>query len=325
MSVTRTAARRALGPELGPFGVFTATTGSVSTASFYAPFQNTQLGPDAYAYHWIYVPTIGSPQVRRIAGMGLEPNAGTLTFDGALGPPGVQTGTEFELSAKLPGARDVIANLANIDLLGLNEALALAARHILMDQDDLAVPLVSGQREYDLSGYPWLDRSARLKDVLVPDALGLSYRPTPRRFELVPSGTGSVLRFEAPFRFTGSYSMHLAVKRPGDTLVKVGSTWTETTGGAATEASQYGLELNQLIPVALAFCYAALRDRATGPTRAQYGALYEQQVAVARRVHNYDTSNDIAPQVAGGGGPAAGPVPAALAEAIGTTTTGAAA
>lgn len=303
MSVSRAVARRKLGELVGPYGVFTATGGSTTTVQYTSPFQSSELPSNAFAYQWLYIPA--TAVVRRITATGLNGTTGTLTADGGLGMT-VVLGTIFELSARLPPARDSGANIANTFYLSLNDALNLGARHLLADQDDLAVSLVSGQRDYDLSAYGWLDRSERLVDVRTLDPLGGSYLSTSKHWALRSNGKGSALHLMTPYRFSsGSYSLRLVVKRPADTLIKVGGvTWTETTGGATGDTDEYPLELNQLLPVALVYVYASLRDRNRGPSAARYQALYEQQVREARRVRNYDHSNDIDPSVSGAGAPA---------------------
>jgi hypothetical protein len=133
----------------------------------------------------------------------------------------------------------------------------------------------------------------------VLDALGQTYVSTRHTFELRTTGKGPTLVFHEPFRFSsGSYSAHLVVRRPADTLIKFsGGSWLESTVGLVNETDEIGVELDQLIPVALAYAYRALRDTSTGPTRVTYEALYRAQVAQARKVHNYDHSNDMDPSV----------------------------
>lgn len=290
-------ARRKLGQELGPYGVFTASGGSTTTLHSNALFQSSELPADFQAYVWAYVPTSAQPRLRRIKRDGLDAAAGILTVDGIFGTP-VSAGMVFELSSKLPPAREPVANIGEATWLGLNEAANLALRHILVPDDALELALVTNQRDYSLSTWSWLDREDRLVDVRQLDALGTTYVPTPHTWEFREGARGSTLRLLQPFRFSsGAYSVKLDVLRPADTLIKVGGTWGDSTVGLVNESDEAGADLNQIIPVALAFCYRALRDRSRGLSANTYATLYERQVREARRVRNYDHTNDIDPSI----------------------------
>lgn len=309
MAVRRDVARRRLGELIGPYGVFSSVGGSTTTVQYTSPFQSTEVPSDAYAYQWIYIPV--TQVVRRITLTGTDGSTGTLTADGGLGKT-IVSGDKFELSAKLPPARDSSPTVANSNYLGLNECIDLACRHLLIDDDTYTtLTLVSGQRSYPLTSYKWLTRADRLVDVRTLDALGSAYVSTHHKWELREAGNASAVFFPDPFRFSsGSYTARLVCRRPAWTLVNVlGLAWTASTTGMTNESDEVDLDLdNELIPVALVFAYGALRDRSRGETREMYDALYQRQLRIARRLKNYDTTNDIDPSV-----PAEAPAPVSQA------------
>ena len=135
-----TAARRALGRELGPYGVYTATAGSTTTATIAAAFQSSELPSDAAAYVWAFSPASAAPQQRRVTLNGLTPGTGVVTFDAALGTA-VGNGTVIELSPLLPPVHETSANVGNASYLSITGCLNLGLRHLLIPHTVL-LPLV---------------------------------------------------------------------------------------------------------------------------------------------------------------------------------------
>lgn len=295
MSVRFDTARRELGRQLGPYGVYTATSGSTRGFTCASGFESSVLPTDNQAYVWAFVPAAIAPRLRRVTATGVDGSLSSLTFDGTLGSA-IANGTIVELSPKMPPVHESSARVGAAPYFSLQGALNLALRHLLTDDDTgVTLALVSGQRDYSLATWPWLDREERIVDVRVLDVMGTSYVPTSKRWELRPNGRGgATLHFVEPYRFpSGSYTARLVVRRPADTTIEVGGSWGDSTVGLVNESDEAPVELDQLIPVALAAALRSLRDRSTGAIQARYDERYQQQLAVARGVHNYDHSNDL--------------------------------
>jgi hypothetical protein len=291
VSTTLVAARRKLAQELGGFGVFTATGGSSTTLVCAAAFQSTELPASNLAYAWVYVPGGTGAKQRRVKAGGLDPATGTITVDAAFGAS-IANGTVFELHSRLPAVREPVADQGVANVLGVQECLNLALRHILVEDDTLSLALVNLQRDYSLSSWAWLDRAERLLQVREPTADGAAYEPIWRTYEFREGVAGNTLHFPRPYRFSsGSYSVKLVALRPGDTKIKVGGVWGDSTTGYANETDEAGPDLNALVTVGKAFAYQTLRDARRGTDK--YAALYAQWVQMARMVRGYDHSNEI--------------------------------
>ena len=297
---TLTQCRQALARELGPSGVFTATAGSTTTVTCTTAFQSSTLPASALAYAWIYFPSIAATNnQRRISPTGLDPSTGVLTFDPAIGGAAAN-GTVFEITTGLPSVRDGSANNSETWVPGMVECINSGLRHLLVPQSDYSLSLVSGQYDYSLP--TWLDRSERLLQVLQLNATGQAYVDATRYghpWEVREGADGPILHFVKPYTFSGSFSNRLVVKRPADGFVKVSSVWTDRTSspGLSAESDECGPDLTAVVTVAKVFAYAALRRINRGAARKMYDDQYHEQVAFARRLHDYDHSNDIAPSV----------------------------
>lgn len=297
---TLVAARADLGRQLGGFGRFTPTGGTTTTVTCSAAFASSELPASALAYAWIYVPDSAAPRQRRVAKDGLNTASGTITVEAQFGTDIDQQ--VFEVHTKLPAIQDNSADNGQTTTMGLKEILNLSARQILVRQDDYELTLVNGQRDYDLP--VWLDRDSRLLDVLQPNAFDNGWvraADLGHDWELREGGTGNVLRFNAPYRFsTGTHVVHLVVDRPGDTLVKLSGSpdWTDSTVGLDDELDEVAIDKNALSTVGLALCYRTLRDARKGGSAQRWDDLYRLQLPFARRVKGYDHSNDIDPTVA---------------------------
>jgi hypothetical protein len=293
MSTTRTAARQAVAGELGGYapgqvlGVATASTLPMPSSVL-----STELPNTALAYQWALVPSmiaVGLAQAR-ITQTGLNGATGVVTLEHPLG--GIPAnGALVELHSKLP---PIGGTQRQGGLLSVDECVNLALRHLLVPDDTgVTLTLVSGQQDYSLTPWQWLDRPSRLVDVRQPNALGTSYVPTHHRWELRESGRGPTLHFPNPYRFTsGSYSVRLDVRRPGDTLIRVGGTWGDSTVGLVNETDAASPDLNTIVTAALPFCYRTLRDNAAPSARAKYADLYGPSVADARRLRLWDSDRD---------------------------------
>lgn len=283
--IALSAARPAFGRELGPYGVYTASSGSTTTAVVAAAFQSSELPTDSQAYTWVLSPAATAPRQRRVTLNGLTPGSGTLTFDAALGTA-VGAGTVIELSPLLPPIHESSANVGAAGYLSLHGCLNLGLRHLLIPHTIL-LPLVSGQHDYDLSSYTFLDSPARLTDVWEPNALGTNTRPTRKTWAFVESADGHQLQFEQPYRFsTGSYNLELHTLRPADTWITVSGVAADSTVGLLNESDETVVDLNTLIRAAKPFAYRALRDKSSGSMKATYEALRQEALDDARKIRH---------------------------------------
>ncbi len=300
MVTTRATYRRRLGEALGGFFTGSAFSGSTTTIGTAIPaFQSSELPSDALAYAWAYIPDGLGQRLRRITKNGLDGATGVVTVDTPFGAA-VAGGTVFEISTKMPPTREGAANLhGEVPLLGLNEALTLASEHLTIQDDALNLTLVSGQHDYSLTTWGWLDRKARLVDVRELNALGTTYRSSGRTWEFREGVRGSTLHFTQPYRFpSGSYAVRLVAQRPVNTLIYRSGTWIETSVGMALDTDALNIDEDVMTRAALPFCYRALRDESKGAAKAMYAALYEEALADARKLDMWDRTNDIEPSTA---------------------------
>lgn len=293
-STTRAAARRALGHELGGYFYGPAFSGSTTTISTTIPaFYSSELEDDALAYAWVYLPDGTLPRLRRVTRTGVNGATTVITVDAPFGTS-VTNGTMFELSLLLPPSRDHTAGRGETTELGLNEALNLGARHLVVRRDDMRLDLVSHQHDYGTDDWTWLDRPSRLTDVREPNATGTTFRPTRREWEFREGGSSSEIHFVQPWRFTtGSHEIQLVGLCPADRYVKRGGSWIDTIGGYVNETDELALDTVPLVTAGLYFCYRALRDMSTGSARADYARKAVEQLGEVRKLRAYDFTNDI--------------------------------
>lgn len=292
MSVSLTQVRRALAQELGQFAVGTATGGTTTTVVSPALFASTVLEADAFANAWVFFPAGTGIRQRRITLAGLAPLTGTVTLDGILGfTPAV--GATFEVHALLPASRTTDSAIETTTVIGLNEIITIALRHLLIP-DRVLLSLANGIYDYGLTAWWWLDRASRLTDVLEPNVSGTTRESTWRDWSFRESASGPSLHLRQPYRFTsGSHSLELAVARPADSKIKRAGVWTDVASsapGLLAETDEAFPDLNAIVDVALAYCYRALRDTRTGSAAERYHALFESQWAKAQRVYGFDRS-----------------------------------
>lgn len=301
MSTTLKQARQALGRGVGGWIPAVASAGSQSSATLPEAFASSTMPSSALAFRWLFSPLSIVPRQRRVLETGLS--GGVVNLDGLLGTP-ITSGTVVELSSYLPCVQQD-GNFGQSFQPGLHECLQWASEHILVPQTDYLLQLVSNQRFYDLP--LWLMHQERLLSVQHRAPTGSASGPEwvdaeshGHVWEIVSAADGPQLHFHAPYRFTGGpHMLNLSVLRPANTWVKVGGVWADGTG-MTNETDEIGVELDQLIPVALAYAYAAIRDSRTGTGRATFDAMYERQVALARQVRGYDHATDIDPSVGAG-------------------------
>lgn len=283
------AARRALGKEIGGMASFTATGGSTTTAIIPSVFDSDSLPASALAHAWLFGPTVVAPQQRRINADGLTPTNGTITLDGALGSA-VTASMLVEIHSRLPATSQPVTANGLALVLGLHEALNLALRHLLLLGHSYALSVASGTHEFTLPS--WLDRPSRLVDVRDPNALGTGMRSTHRLWEFRRGSAGTnTIYFREPYPAAGE--VELVTNRPADTLIS----GADSSAGLVAEADTCEPALNDLVKVAKAFCYQALRDTRRGASALDYGELYANQIRVARTAYGYDETNDIDPAV----------------------------
>lgn len=310
MSTSFTTARQTLGRELGWYYIDLVSSATASIVSTSYGLLSSVLPTDHVAYAWLFAPSVSAPKVKRVTLTGLDPTTGALTLEGSLGSAPAQSSV-IEISPLLP---PVHASLGESFSMSLQECLNRGASHLLIKDDALSLSLVNLQRSYGLvSSWPWLDRASRLEDVRQLDVLGTSYVSTHRRWEVREGAEGASLFFPAPYRFSsGSYTNRLVAWRPGDTKIKVGGAWGESTVGLVNETDETAVPLPALICAAKVFAYQALRERGSSADRAIYDELYERQLRLCRAINTsvvrYDAENEIDPSV-----PAGAPAPVGAA------------
>lgn len=293
MSYTKREYRQSLARRLGGFVELTVsfTTGLNYQVNLTPISASDAIPTSAFAYEWVGVPGFSSIPQARIAQDGIDTTSGVVTLERSLGGV-VGVNQLVELHTKLPP----FALQRPPGPMSVDECVNLALRALLLRDDQVALALVSGQRDYALPSY--LDRADRLIDVRVLDAFGTGYVSTHHAWEFREGARGNTLHFPQPFEFSaGSYAARLVVDRPADSLIKTGGVWGDATSGLVNETDEASPDLNAVDEVGLAFCYQTLRDGRAGAARAGWQALYEQQVPRARAVRHFDHSNDAFPDV----------------------------
>lgn len=291
MALSLTTARQKLALETGPSGVFTATAGSTTTATCTAAFQSTELPASALAYAWVFVPGISTTnRQRRVKADGLNASTGVITLDGALGGA-IANGTVIEITTVLPSVRDASASNGAAWIPGLHECLNRGLDRLLVTQSDYALALTNGQYDYPLPAF-LNNRPERLLRVLQLNATGTGYVDAAERghaWEVREGANGSVLHFVNPYRFSGSFSNRLVVRRPASGFIRVGGTWGDSTIGLVNESDECGVDLDELMVSAKVFTFLAQRDTSANSAEwERWDAAYRAQLEVARALPNYD-------------------------------------
>ena len=286
----RTAYRRATALRLGGHDTITveaSTNTTNATITSTAAFKSSLLPTDHLDQAWIYCPGAGTPRQRRVQANGLAPSTGVITLDGIFGSaPAVSS--EFEIHTVMPA----IANLTSA--LSVNGAVDLAMRYLLIPRT-LTLDLVSGQYDYDdIQAYSWLDRPSRLVAVRVPDATGATTVELPKsRYELRQSGGANELHFYRPFQFAhGTFSIVLEARSPADTLINGAD--ASAAPGLTVDADTAVPAINDVVEVALLFCYAQLAQSEDGARAQHYARMLPAQIEQARKAYGYDKEADIA-------------------------------
>jgi len=302
MSTPLYVARHRLAEQIGGFGQFVATGGSTSTVICAAAFKSPDLPTSALAYAWIYNPTSVYPKQQRVRKDGLTFGSGQINLADVIGTAFINS-TVFEVHTRMPAARETADGFGQATQMGCLECLNAGLRHI-RTETTRALSLVSGQQDYAISD-AWLGHRGRLKDVREQDAFNGGTRSTSRPWEL-RGGTGTrTFHVDAPYRFTsGAPTIDLVVERPADTAIKVSGSWTDSTVGVLNETDEADVEVSDWVTVALVYAYSSLSAARSGPARQRYADLAQKQLAIARGLACYDTSQEIELPPAATGRPA---------------------
>lgn len=278
--------RRALGDEIGGFGVYTTTgAGSTSTLVCTTAFRSTEQPTDHLAYAWAYVPSATAPRQRRVRDDGLTPGSGTITVDDVFGSS-IGSGVEFEVSTRLPLIDDGAKGLR----ISLNQCIVLGMRRLLVPGSRIDVTTVANQQEYALTAQAgWLDDESRIVAIYDPArASGFSRPLTRLRWTLkLDDGTPTLQFIDRAYPVSG-FTFQIAVQRPGHTLVS----GTESTTGPSGDSDTSPLSLNDVVAASKVFAYQALARTTPGAKGAEYQGLYEQQLQAARELPTWDRVRD---------------------------------
>ena len=283
---TRADYRRALGRELGGYGVFTSTSAGTTTQIFSA-LNSDQLPDSHLANAWLYVPSFGVPNQRRIKRDGLAAS-GMITVESALSAA-VASGAMFEIGSKLPPTGAWAEGWAGGREIGLNECVNLALRHLLVP-DVLTTQIVNGQTSYPLTTWEsWLDRPGRLVDVREPSVFsGWPARPLWRGW--LPRADAGRLSIELDTPYPATIgSLTLDVLRPAHTLIND----VEATLGLQAEADTAKALVDDVVTVGLVYAYRALAASRNG---AEYERKALQQEERARALLAFDRTTEFTPE-----------------------------
>lgn len=290
---TKVLGRRAILEGLGRGGVASTTSAGSGGGSTLVctDFKSTILPTDHFDRVWFHVPTATAPRQRRGATNALTVASGTITFDDVMGSQ-IGTSTTFEWCPLLP----IVNGAAMGAGPSIEHCFYEALRHLVF-QDEVTIAVVADQDEYPLTTWaPWLDRSERLVKVLEPNPVSASRKPidaTWRGVTLVLDGETPRLRLDAPLR-SATGNLTLRALRPADTWFKTSGTWVETAPGSvlAAETDEVKPDLRHMREAGLVFALQTLAATREGPRRAEYQAMYERQLGIARALPFWDATRD---------------------------------
>jgi hypothetical protein len=277
--------RRALADALddlgGPYAVSASTASTVTVPALATSTPGAS--PNRYDGRWVYLSSgAGVGQVAKVRGGGFASSV-LLTMETAWTTAPV-AGDQIELYGWFPAVHTRGSDSSYSVLI--NNALSL-----LVVPDRVSLPITTNQ-EYSLATLPWLDRPERLRSVLEPGPTGgLPADASWRRPRLRLDANLPVLEIPAPFS-TASGTLILTVMRPSNTWIKVNGVWGESTVGLVNETDEANPATNDVVTIALAEAYRALMSRAPGRPSGPWAQKYAAQLAEARRVRYYDTSQE---------------------------------
>lgn len=290
----RQALARAL-DDLEPHVVLSATTFTVTINALITSTTGASSGRYNGAY--IYIASgSGAGRQRVVKENSYVPSTGTLTTHNSSGfDVTMAAGDQVEITRLFPA----YAEATSTSSLGSDtdyRSLVNRALSYLLVPDQISVTTVADQQEYSLSTYAaWLDRPERLLAVLDPPrATGWPAKRTWRRWELTLDGPSPALTFLDRAYPTSGATFELDVLRPANTLIS----GAESSIGLTSDSATAVPAVNDVVTVGLMLAYEALMNRSPGRPNGDFLTRWKNQIEIARRLRNYDRTQETAAQQA---------------------------
>ena len=290
----RQALARAL-DDLEPHVVLSATTFTVTINALITSTTGASSGRYNGAY--IYIASgSGAGRQRVVKENSYVPSTGTLTTHNSSGfDVTMAAGDQVEITRLFPA----YAEATSTSSLGSDtdyRSLVNRALSYLLVPDQISVTTVADQQEYSLSTYAaWLDRPERLLAVLDPPReTGWPAKRTWRRWELTLDGPSPALTFLDRAYPTNGATFELDVLRPANTLIS----GAESSIGLTSDSATAVPAVNDVVTVGLMLAYEALMNRSPGRPNGDFLTRWKNQIEIARRLRNYDRTQETAAQQA---------------------------
>ena len=288
--------KRACIRALDDGGSFIVTSATASSVVLYQ-FTNATTGASTERHNadWLYVATgNGASRQYHVRTSGYVPSTGTVT----IAPPFVVQPVatdQVELTKLFPCISNAPTSDQSPSMGADYRTLINRALARLYVPRALGLTITTADTYTTGVTYPWLDRMERLAR---DDQGRISIRePSPvagrapvssawRNWELVESGTGTVLQTRTPFASaTGTLSVD--VLSPADTFIS----GAESAVGLLSDTDTALAPVEDVVAVFLQEAYLVLMRRQTGrPDGGQWAKLYADQQAIVDRLHFLDRS-----------------------------------
>jgi hypothetical protein len=289
-------ARRSLGAlrgllsstdELQGIQVVTTTTQAAGPTSLISTDLLGGLDSNAYRSAWVMPTEAGVSSgasagvVRRTGEKALNTATGELALTTPF-PATLPVGVKVEISTALPPvSRD--------RMRGLRECLNAALAELWMPVR-LSLVGVNGSPSYDLAAYAdWLAPDA-IFEVYGP-ALDATLNPAPwPGFDSMQNA--NTLNLQVAPTFGAGAAIQVGAYRPGDTWIRAGSVWGESTTGLVADTDEQVFQPNFLVQIALQHAYAALAATGEQAERARWQSLADRQTVRANLLKLYYAEHD---------------------------------
>lgn len=227
--------------------VTTTAAGDLAGTSLVASALGNSVDSNRYRHTWwLLTDGANAGALRRVGNDALNVSTGELVVSRSFGGQ-VAAGVTAEGHRMLPPEDDD-------GWTGLRSILNRALAELWFPQR-LVIVGVSGQPSYPFGSYDWLDPEA-IRELRGP-ALDSTLSPSPwPGFHAYRSGEAVTLEVAPPFQ-TGPAST-LELYRPGDTYLRVGGVWGDSTEGLVHDTDEALFQPEIVIQVALVHAYEAL-------------------------------------------------------------------
>lgn len=237
--------RRALAERLGGFDLLTTSGVSASNTQLNVQSIIGELdSSDSYEGSWVFLTTgTSAGDQRRIAGTGIDATSGVITVNRPFTTTPA-TNTTFEIHTKLPAIRQSLTP-------GIREIInQVLAGLWTIDRVDFPTSLT----EQFLLTPDWLVNKGHVLDVYRPSASG--YRP-------YKVGEAYTFKYDAESPFMEGVMVtetgwQMDVVRPGNTWIKVGGVWQESTSGLVNDTDECLFPPQVVVAIGLYYAYDAL-------------------------------------------------------------------